>query len=447
MPAKKCWGNDEPIQLYVVLTLTIIYFICELVLSHVTHALALLMDSYHMLCNIMALAGCIITIKHGKNKNSTECKEPSSTTSSVGDLPAMEVNCQDSKKQIDRTKSSAQKEKKLKNTFGWARSDVIAMLICCVFLASLSFSILVEALQTLFHIDHQHEVHHPIIMICFGALGLLLNGICYLLIGGYTFHQGSFLFVTESGDVILNRVVTNESVSRGERRLSRTKNMPVPVGVNPPTRQRQGFLEMVRDIIGCIFVIITGLATYFSEQSVAKYVDPLLSITSAVVLMWLSYPYMKESCLILLQTIPDTINIDSMKTQLIQHFPDIVNVHDLHIWQLTASKVISTAHIIFQNPKVYAKIMDDVKEFFLDHGITQVTIQPEFYTKCSSVESLNSVNKHPLCLVKCQDEACVNQHCCPTPNLQMISSKSREDLIAEVEVVCEPTTVEENQAV
>lgn len=60
----------------------------------------------------------------------------------------------------------------------------------------------------------------------------------------------------------------------------------------------------------------------------------------------------KESCLILLQTIPDTINIEHLRAELLKAFPDIVNVHDLHVWQLTAHKVISTAHIIFQNPKV-----------------------------------------------------------------------------------------------
>lgn len=60
----------------------------------------------------------------------------------------------------------------------------------------------------------------------------------------------------------------------------------------------------------------------------------------------------KESCLILLQTMPDTIDIDTMGKQLVNHFPDIINVHDFHVWQLTASKVISTVHIIFENPKV-----------------------------------------------------------------------------------------------
>lgn len=76
------------------------------------------------------------------------------------------------------------REKSLKNTFGWARLDVIFMLICCVFLASLSFSLVVEALQTLVHINHQDEMHYPIPVMCVGALGILLNGICYVLIGG-----------------------------------------------------------------------------------------------------------------------------------------------------------------------------------------------------------------------------------------------------------------------
>lgn len=63
---------------------------------------------------------------------------------------------------------------------------------------------------------------------------------------------------------------------------------------------------------------------------------------------------MKESGSILLQTIPDTINIESLRSELLTAFPDIINVHDLHIWRLTGSKVFSTAHIIFLNSKVSA---------------------------------------------------------------------------------------------
>lgn len=71
--------------------------------------------------------------------------------------------------------------------------------------------------------------------------------IVYFFYLGYTFHQGSFLYVTASGDVVLDSVATATSISQGQRRISRSKrslNMPIP-----PTRQRQGTLEAIKDII------------------------------------------------------------------------------------------------------------------------------------------------------------------------------------------------------
>ena len=75
-------------------------------------------------------------------------------------------------------------EKKLKNTFGWARIEVVLMLGGCVFLASLSFSLVVEALQTLIHIDHQDPMHQPISVFIIGLFGILIHGLCCLLLGG-----------------------------------------------------------------------------------------------------------------------------------------------------------------------------------------------------------------------------------------------------------------------
>lgn len=80
------------------------------------------------------------------------------------------------------------RERHLRNTFGWARVDVLVILIGCVFLASLCFSLLVEALQTLVHISHHDEMHHPIPVMCLGVVGILINILCYLLIGGKQFH-------------------------------------------------------------------------------------------------------------------------------------------------------------------------------------------------------------------------------------------------------------------
>ncbi|KAK6626018.1 hypothetical protein RUM43_006322 [Polyplax serrata] len=329
----------------------------------------------------------------------------------IGPKTTKEPN--DSTQQV--TKSVRESESSLKNTFGWARIDILVMLIGCIFLASLGFSVLVEAVQTLIHIDHHDEMHFPLVIVMVGAVGLLLNGFCYILIGGYTFHQGSYLHVTENGEVVLERAVTVDSLRKGQRRLS-SQSRRTTLTYSPP--QRQGIREMIRDIIGCIYVILCGLVVYFTTgHQFAKYLDPLISIVSATSLLSLSYPYMKESGLILLQTIPDDINIDSLRFQLLQAFPNVVNVHDLHVWQLTADKIISTAHIIFLNPADYLKINKQMTKFFNDQGITQVTIQPEFAIESgpNSMSPDIQGSQTAPCLMQCTTDECRKRNCCIEP--------------------------------
>lgn len=44
---------------------------------------------------------------------------------------------------------------------------------------------------------------------------------------------------------------------------------------------------------GCIIVIICAALIYFTNKDTAKYIDPVLSLVSAAVIMVLSYPYSK----------------------------------------------------------------------------------------------------------------------------------------------------------
>lgn len=75
MAVKELLHRLRPVQIYVVLVLSIVYFSIQLFLSHVTHALTLLICAYHMLCNIVALTGCIITIKVGRTIDSIDSIE------------------------------------------------------------------------------------------------------------------------------------------------------------------------------------------------------------------------------------------------------------------------------------------------------------------------------------------------------------------------------------
>ncbi|XP_053989300.1 zinc transporter 10 isoform X1 [Hylaeus volcanicus] len=462
MAVKEWFRRLQPVQLYLVLFFTTTFFVVEIVASHVTHSLTLLLNAYHMLCNVIALAGCIASIKSpsersGKEREVRESEKPNrlverarnvcnallrKTTSAPNIEPPVSSTGFPSSR--SRTKSSriahrrsgsghrgnssasssrnsvicinnedrgsttslstktkqSRSDRRMMNTFGWARIDVLTMLICCVFLASFCFSLLVEALQTLVHIDHLDEMHHPLPVLAIGASGILLNLFCYIVIGGYTFNQGIVLHVTMNGDVILRRNVDSQQTAEGGRQLT-TQTRRSPLGIP----KSQGFRETCRDVLGCVFVMLVSIMVYFTDSNVAKYIDPLFAFISAISLFILSYPYMKESGLILLQTIPNHINIDSLKRELLEAFPGIVNVHDLHVWQLTGQKIISTVHIIFLDPTVYASITDQVTEFFIEMGITQVTIQPEFHKMRPHMEKSG-------CLIRCHGERCSSSQCC-----------------------------------
>ncbi|XP_020278232.1 zinc transporter 1 isoform X2 [Pseudomyrmex gracilis] len=409
MAVKEWFRRLQPVQLYLVLFFTTTFFVVEIVASHVTHSLTLLLNAYHMLCNIVALVGCIASIKYSY-------REKYSSKSNSVENSSICINAEEQGPPLSlKTKQTWSDKRKihLKNTFGWARIDIVTMLVCCVFLASFCFSLLVEAVQTLVHIDHLDEMHHPMPVLCIGASGILVNVLCYILIGGFTFNQGVFVHVTKSGDVILCRNVNTEETKNGEQRLSaQTRRSPLAIP------KSQGFKEICRDVLGCIFVILVSILVNFTDSDVAKYIDPLFAIISSISLFVLCYPYMKESGLILLQTIPNHINIDSLKRELLEAFPGIVNVHDLHVWQLAGEKIISTAHIIFLDPIVYASITDQVTAFFVEMGITQVTIQPEFHKMNPNMEKTD-------CLIRCHGEHCSNSQCCSRENFLEDTCKSK----------------------
>ena len=57
----------------------------------------------------------------------------------------------------------------------------------------------------------------------------------------------------------------------------------------------QGIREMCRDVIGCVFVMVSSaLVTLIDDQEIKKNIDPIFAILSALCLFALSYSYSKN---------------------------------------------------------------------------------------------------------------------------------------------------------
>ncbi|KAL7888590.1 hypothetical protein AOLI_G00035640 [Acnodon oligacanthus] len=133
------------------------------------------------------------------------------------------------------------------------------------------------------------------------------------------------------------------------------------------------------------------------------YLDPTLCVIMVCILLYTTYPLLKESALILLQTVPKQIDMHSLNSRL-RELEGVLAVHELHIWQLAGSRIIATAHIKCHDPATYMDVAKRIKAFFHDEGIHATTIQPEFVT-------VNSESRASLCELSCRTQ-CAPKFCC-----------------------------------
>lgn len=63
MTVKEWVRQLQPVQLYIVLFFTVAFLAIEITVSGTTHSSTLLLNAYHMICNVIALGGCILSIK------------------------------------------------------------------------------------------------------------------------------------------------------------------------------------------------------------------------------------------------------------------------------------------------------------------------------------------------------------------------------------------------
>nr|XP_006988212.1 zinc transporter 1 [Peromyscus maniculatus bairdii] len=146
------------------------------------------------------------------------------------------------------------------------------------------------------------------------------------------------------------------------------------------------------------------------------YLDPTLCVIMVCILLYTTYPLLKESALILLQTVPKQIDIRHLVKEL-RDVEGVEEVHELHVWQLAGSRIIATAHIKCEDPTSYMQVAKTIKDVFHNHGIHATTIQPEF----ASVGSKSSVVP---CELACRTQCALKQCCGTRP--QIPSAKDAE---------------------
>ncbi len=135
---------------------------------------------------------------------------------------------------------------------------------------------------------------------------------------------------------------------------------------------RAAYVHLVGDALGSVGVIVTGLVIVTTGW---RYADPIAGVLIAVYLVVSSWSVLRESTLVLLEASPRGLDAEAIGRAIAAE-PGVVEVHDLHVWQITSGFPSLSAHVLVHEGDDCHAIRRAI-ERMLDarFGVTHTTLQ------------------------------------------------------------------------
>ncbi|WP_077315819.1 cation diffusion facilitator family transporter, partial [Basilea psittacipulmonis] len=122
-------------------------------------------------------------------------------------------------------------------------------------------------------------------------------------------------------------------------------------------------LHVIGDLLGSVAAVIAAIVIQFTGWT---YIDPILSIFVALLILKSAYSLLKSTLHILLEASPQDLNIDEVKAQLLEKIDNLQHISHIHIWSITSGKNIAVIHV---KPKAYEHLPELCHqiEAYLEH--------------------------------------------------------------------------------
>jgi cobalt-zinc-cadmium efflux system protein len=105
---------------------------------------------------------------------------------------------------------------------------------------------------------------------------------------------------------------------------------------------RGAYLEVMGDLIGSAMVIVAAVVIVTTGWVPA---DAIASLLIAVLILPRAVSLLREVFSVLAESAPEGMAVGEIRRHL-KVYPGVVDVHDVHVWQLTRGAPVFTAHVV-----------------------------------------------------------------------------------------------------
>ncbi len=229
-----------------------------------------------------------------------------------------------------------------RRTFGYQRLSLFSALFSASILIGGSIIIIFQAIPRLFNPDTVNA---------FGMVGIAVMGILF---------NGAGFFLLKKGESLNEKVLS---------------------------------WHLLEDVLGWVAILVGGIIIYFWKFYL---LDPLMTTGLTLFILYNVSKNLRETINILLQGVPEHINLEGVKKDIIA-IKGVIGVHDIHIWSLEGETNVFTAHLVLDDETLKSPepTKHAIKETLQKHHIEHSTIELERKDYCSGIVCEDWHKKRP----------------------------------------------------
>lgn len=208
-------------------------------------------------------------------------------------------------------------------TYGLKKAPILAALFNAIFLLVAIGAILLEGIQRLFHPE---PADGRVVMVV-AAIGILINGMTAWLFASGRKHDLNI---------------------------------------------RGAYLHMAADTAVSLGVVVAGALILYTGL---QWIDPVVSIIVALVILWGTFDLLKQSTGMSLAGVPHGISLAEVDSSL-SAIDGVAALHDLHIWPMSTTENALTVHLVVPRQDVRRQVLAEARRLLHDrYHLEHVTIQ------------------------------------------------------------------------
>ena len=137
---------------------------------------------------------------------------------------------------------------------------------------------------------------------------------------------------------------------------------------------RGAYLHMLSAAAVSAGVVVAGLTIWWTGAAI---IDPLVSLAIAGIIFWQTAGLLRETTEMALQAVPRDLDYDKVRMAL-RVLPGVERVHDLHIWPMSTTEPVLTAHLVMPGGHPGDGFLGEARAMLHDRfGIGHATLQVE----------------------------------------------------------------------